>query len=62
MCKECGRFICPSGCPNAPEPAKFDKCMGCGRDILDGEDYYDIDGEPWCEDCIFEARKTAEVE
>jgi hypothetical protein len=34
----------------------------CGEKIFDGDTYYDIEGEYWCEDCIDESRKTAEVE
>jgi hypothetical protein len=34
----------------------------CGEKIFDGDTYYDIEGEIWCEDCIDESRKTAEVE
>ena len=62
MCEICRQFICPSACPNAPAPPVFSKCYGCGVDILDGDDYYDIDGDYYCEDCIDERRKTAEVE
>jgi hypothetical protein len=29
---------------------------------VDGDDYYDIDGDCYCENCIHERRKTAEVE
>ena len=62
MCKECGRFVCSSGCPNAPEPPKFGECKVCGADIFEGDDYYEIDGEYWCEPCVYDARRTAEVE
>ena len=62
MCEICRQYICPSGCPNAPEPPVFVECVGCGSDIMDGDDYYDIDGDYYCEDCIDQRRKTAEVE
>lgn len=59
MCDVCGRYICPSNCPNAADPPKFGECVACGAEINEGDDYYDINDELWCEDCIFEARKTA---
>lgn len=62
MCEYCRQYVCPAACPNAPEPPVFAECVGCGIDIMDGDDYYDIDGDYYCEDCIYERRKTAEVE
>lgn len=62
MCEICRQYICPANCPNAPEPPVFAECSGCGTPILDGDDYYDVDGDYYCEDCIYECRKTAEVE
>lgn len=62
MCEYCRQHPCPAACPNAPAPLVFAKCSECGNEILDGEDYYDIDGDFYCEDCIEERRKTAEVE
>ena len=61
-CECCRMYTCPSSCPNAPDPPVFAECVGCGNDILDGDDYYDINGDYYCEDCIYERRKTAEVE
>ena len=62
MCEICGQFICPSRCPNAPDPPVFAECFECGADILEGDDYYDIGGNCYCVDCIYESRKTAEVD
>ena len=62
MCSICRQTPCHPRCPNAPEPPSFGKCVKCNTKILDGDDYYDIDGEYYCEDCIHESRKTAEVE
>ena len=39
------------------EPVYF--CEWCDRPILEGEDYYDMDGTKVCEDCISNCRKTA---
>ena len=62
MCEICRQYRCPSACPNAPEPPAFAECVGCGAVIMDGDDYYDIDGDYYCDECIHERRKTAEVE
>lgn len=37
-----------------------DKCDCCGKDIIVGEEYYDIDGTMICEECIKTYKKTAE--
>lgn len=62
MCDICRQTPCNSRCPNAPEPPVFGICVNCKEEILDGYDYYDIDGDIWCEECIDDSRKTAEVE
>lgn len=62
MCEVCGKFNCPSGCPNAPEPIAVFVCSGCGDDIYEGDDYYDIMGEQFCQDCIDDSRHTAMYE
>ena len=48
-----------SGCPNAPEPIAVFVCSGCGNKIYEGEDYYDILGEQFCESCINETKQEA---
>lgn len=58
-CNECGRMPHAMGCPNAPEPTAVFVCSGCGRKIYEGEDYYDILGEQFCEECINETRQEA---
>ena len=60
MCKICRQTICPSGCPNAPEPTPVYRCDSCGEPIYAGDTYYYINYERWCEDCIDEARSEAE--
>ena len=61
MCELCLQYICDPRCPNAPEPPKLSVfvCSGCGQMIYDGEDYWDILGEQFCESCIDRARKEA---
>lgn len=61
MCELCRQYRCPASCPNAEEPPVVEKCIHCGDYIREGEDYYDIDGAIWCEECIDNSRKTAEL-
>lgn len=62
MCDICLKSPCDPRCPNAPDPPRVYVCSGCGDDILDGDDYWDIMGEQWCEDCIEDSRKVAEYD
>ena len=62
MCDVCLRTPCHPRCPNAPAPPAVFVCSGCGHDIFAGEDYWDIMGEQWCEDCVIHARKVAEYD
>ncbi len=62
MCNVCLQNPCHPRCPNADEPPVVHKCLHCGEDISVGDVYYDIDGEPWCEECIRFARTVAELE
>lgn len=62
MCDICRQTPCASLCPNAPEPSVFTRCSECGDKIYDGDVYYEIINEYFCEDCVDNARKTAEVE
>ena len=61
MCMECLKSPCDPRCPNAPDQDDIPVfvCSGCGRDIVDGEDYWDIMDEQWCEECIDKARQIA---
>lgn len=38
----------------------FAKCEWCGEAIYVGEDYYELQGEIVCEDCVRNCSKTAE--
>ena len=58
-CEECGQNPHAAGCPNAPDPPAVFVCSGCGEDIHDGELYWDILGEQFCEYCIDNARGEA---
>lgn len=62
MCDVCRHTICPHNCPNAPEPKSVFICSGCGKKIYEGDYYYDILGEQFCESCIEDAKKEAEYD
>lgn len=62
MCEICHSIPCHPKCPNAIEPSVIEVCCGCGMEILAGEYYYDIHGEPWCNDCVRRAWRMAELE
>lgn len=62
MCEICRRYICPSGCPNAPEPPLFAECEGCGAEIYVGDEYYEIADHKYCEACVLGGYRTAEVD
>ena len=62
MCDICLSIPCDPRCPNAPEPKPVYVCSGCGELIRDGDDYWDIMGEQWCEGCVDDARRVAEYD
>lgn len=62
MCDMCWQSPCDSRCPNAPEPPVFALCRECGEPIYDGDEYYEIEGRCYCEACVLNAYRTAEVE
>lgn len=36
-----------------------DRCSECGEGIMEGEEYYDIGGQPICLECMSYHKKTA---
>lgn len=62
MCSECLQYPCHPRCPNAPEPHVVYQCECCGAEIREGDTFYDICDEIWCEYCIEECRREAESE
>jgi hypothetical protein len=62
MCEICHHTPCVGGCPNAPEPIPVYECAWCEKPILVGDEYYDINGDRICDECIQGCRKTAEFE
>lgn len=59
MCDLCRHYPCDSRCPNAPNPPTVFLCSGCGGEIWEGDDYWDVMGEQFCEECIREAKREA---
>lgn len=60
MCDICLKSPCHPRCPNAPAPIAVFVCAGCGEDIYEGDDYWDLLGEQFCSDCIENSRRVAE--
>ena len=62
MCEVCRTNPCDPRCPNSPDPPVFAECENCGKEIYDGDDYWEIDDKKYCEKCIDKFHKFAEVE
>lgn len=60
MCSVCLRSPCDYRCPNSSEPPVIYACSDCGTPIRAGSDYFEVAGEPYCDDCV--RPKTAEGE
>ena len=54
MCEYCHHVPHLSGCPCAPDPTVVHKCAHCGAEIYEGDEYYEIDGVSYCEDCLYD--------
>lgn len=52
MCDICLSSPCLPGCPNAPDPPSIGECEHCHYPVYVGDNYADIDGELYCEDCL----------
>lgn len=52
MCDICRQTPCHPGCPNAPDPPAVHTCKLCGEAIRVGDDYYEMDGEFYHEECF----------
>ena len=62
MCEICHRTPCDPRCPNSEGPRVVFTCSNCDGDIHEGDDVWNINGEPWCEECIDNAHEHAEWE
>lgn len=61
MCDFCHHSPHLCGCPEAPEPIHIFICSECGESIYEGESYYDVMGEQFCEECMRGFLRTAEL-
>ncbi len=62
MCDVCRQYPCNPRCPNADDPKVVTKCKNCGDKIYEGEEYHHIGDMDFCEECVREGRKVAEVD
>lgn len=54
LCREC------TGCGICDDiPPITVHCSFCGRPVEPGEDFYDLDSEYMCEDCLAKCRREA---
>ncbi len=44
-----------------PEEEVYCSCSWCGAEIMYGDDYYDLDDEKVCSDCMDWKRRTAKL-
>lgn len=59
MCEICRQYPCDSRCPNADDAPIVTYCVKCHLPIREGDDYFDVEGDPFCEDCMRSFRKVA---
>ena len=52
MCDICGRTFCPNGCPGKDLGRSPRRCNVCGVRLDDGDVFYEMYGNPYCEDCL----------
>ena len=54
MCAICMKSPCDSRSPNAPEPPAVYTCKSCGESIEVGEEYFELDGDHYHDNCFWE--------
>ena len=62
MCEFCRQSPHAAACPNAPEPRTVFICSECGEMIYEGDWFYRVLGETYCEDCMDSLKELAEVD
>lgn len=62
MCYICGQTPCHPQCPNAEGRRVVCHCSQCYNEIYEGEGFYIINDEEWCEECVTDCRATAEAD
>ena len=61
MCEFCRQFPHAAGCPCAPDPRSVYICSECGEMIYEGDWFYRVLGETYCEECMESLKELAEV-
>ena len=61
MCEFCHNSPHLAGCPNADDPPAVFICSECGEMIREGDWFYRVLGETYCEECMESMKETAEV-
>lgn len=56
MCEICGRLKCTERCPNEEEAFVYE-CCECGTEICQDDYYFNIAGDAYCEECVYEMRR-----
>ena len=54
MCNDCKRMICPSDCPSFEEKQEPNRiyCRICGERIFAETGFYQMNGFPYCTECL----------
>ncbi len=52
MCEICRQSPCHPRCPNAPDPPTVYTCKHCNEPIVVGDEYYELDGDYYHEECF----------
>ena len=54
MCNDCKRMICPSNCPSfaEKEDGSVIYCRICGERIFSENGFYQMNGFPYCTECL----------
>ena len=62
MCEICMKTPCDSRCPNASEPPIAFYCVACHKPIYQYDEYYELEGDAYCYECIDSCRREAEID
>ena len=52
MCDICRCNPCASACPNGPDVKEYGICQMCKNEIIDGDDYIEVDGKLYHLECL----------
>ena len=60
MCSICGGIQHATWCPERSDPSVF-TCESCGEGICDGEQYYEINGKYYHNECLHDNYCISEI-